>query len=426
MSQLGGGFRQQRWCEFVLRRGEPMDVFCQYSSLTIRQVRVDDENTLRDLRKTWLEQSPPKSGVRTGAIARALRLVKHIFLVELLFPSVWLMALRVGGGIARSDTPVVLMCSSPPFSLAVAGAVLKSIFGKKVVLVLDMRDLWSMHSAMPGPRIHKRWIERWALARADYITTVSFGLQQRFEEEFGARSDVAYSVATQSWQADSSNAATLDWSQLSPELRKDSTKIVYTGSIPEAFYDLETFISACELFIARSSEPDRLQFVFIGNAQELQTQAQGRLPPGLMVFLPQVSHPDVARMQAAADALIIFGYISGDNQGQASIKIFEYFYRRRPIIALNIAAKSDMDYLISLYCGVCPSFVTAEQVAEVFERVARRDFAGLPIATNERADSDLLAAYDGAVDKMLALAQPPSPQPSAMTPTYGSGAATLP
>jgi hypothetical protein len=186
-------------------------------------------------------------------------------------------------------------------------------------------------------------------------------------------------------------------------LRIDSAKIVYTGSIPAGFYDLEGFLDGVEAW-ARRSETAGLQFLFVGAGGELAVRAARRkLPDGLVVFASQLPQGCVAEVQGAADALLFLGYQAADNQGQVSIKLFEYFRRRRPILPVHIRADSDVNWLIRLYCdGHCPELMTAGALAETFARVAERDSAILPIATDpDAADRELLKAYERVADRIV-------------------------
>ncbi|MBV8594255.1 MAG: glycosyltransferase [Caulobacteraceae bacterium] len=409
MGSSSGGFRQTRWCEYFLERGCRVIILCQNGLTRVDVQRVDDVTELRTLRTGWTRHRPSRTGARTGWLAHLARRAKHLLVADLFYPSVWMMTWRLVRLVRGSAERAVVLCSSPPFSMALIGAVVKSIFPSRVVFALDMRDLWSLHSALPGPRLHKRLLERWVLRRADVLTAVSVGLAERFESRFGVKARVIYNVATHVVDSDLP-APPMSWSVWSRLLRAGSRKLVYTGSVPEGFYDLATFVDACADFVtSRPDAIDRLQLVFVGASGELQKVATKRLPEGAIVYLPIVSHADVNRIQSAADALLFLGYHSSDNQGQVSTKLFEYFRRGLPILPVDIKSGSDVDYLIKLYCGSCPRLISRSDIAHALAQVAEGDMSALPRSLNADADRDLLGAYGRAADDILALKDRASP-----------------
>ena len=402
MSQLGGGFRQQRWCEYLLARGRSIRLFHVAGAFGVRWTDVHSVEELRDRRKAWIAAAPPRAGVRDSRAARAGRLLKHVLVLDLFFPSI-VRLLAVMNGMLRDAPPrVALLCSSPPFAMGVAGRIMKALHGDRVVVVLDMRDLWSLHTAFPGPKVQKRLIERWVTGGADIFTTVAPALAGRFAERFGRTPDVVFNIATHVRPVHSDPAA-FDWAGLSPLLRSDSRKIVYTGSIPAGFYDLDGFLDAVERF-AEQPDAGRVQFVFAGAAGELAARMRGRkLPDDLIVFASQMSHDAVAEVQNAADVLVFLGYQAADNQGQVSIKLFEYFRREKPILPVHIRAGSDVDWLLRHYAGFCPNLLDEAALVQALTGVARDGGAALPRASDVPAkEASLLAAYDQVADRIIA------------------------
>ncbi|UYO48382.1 hypothetical protein KQX64_20965 [Rhodopseudomonas palustris] len=403
MSQLGGGFRQQRWCEYYLARGHSVRLFYVGGITSVAWTDVHTVDDLRAKRAAWIDKAPPKAGVRDSRFASIARLIKHTLLMDLFYPSIFRLLLLLNATKRRAPGVTVLLCSSPPFAMAVVGRIIKAVWGDAVFMALDMRDLWSMHTAFRGPKLHKRWIERWVVHGADDFTTVSVGLAIRFEEAFSTQPKVVYNVATHVQELPSGDAM-VDWTVLSPSLRAASRKLVYTGSVPEGFYDLDMFVSAVEHFAAAVPDAaDRLQLVFVGAGGELASRvAQSRIPKGVFVFLPQMAHKDASLLQGHADALLFLGYKAADNQGQVSIKLFEYFRRGRPLLPVFIRPNSDVDRLVKLYCGSCPHLNSAPDVADALSRLARYGATGLPLTVNREADEILKTEYDRTVERILA------------------------
>jgi len=346
----------------------------------------------------WIAESPPQAGVRTGAVAKVGRWLKHLFLVDLFLPSQWILYRHLARHLDASQNRVALLCSSPPFGLTLVCALIKWRYGNRVFFSLDMRDLWSLHTAHPGPKWHKKPIERWVFKQVDLLTTVSDGLSRRFFEAFGANALVAYNVATHV-EGGGASAGRFSWSELHPLLSESTLKFVYTGSLPHGYYDLESFASALQ-----QAQPhlEGKQFVFVGACEELRAFAnQMSLPPDLLVFVDQVDISTVQQIQRAADALIFFGFVAADNQGQVSIKLFEYIRHSKPILALNIKQGSDIDLLLNMYCGRGLFLTSPSEIANVLSLPREKCLANLPTPNNSNADAVLLEPYVTAVQTIV-------------------------
>lgn len=403
MGPLGGGFRQQRWAEYLLARGEPVRLFHVEGAFGVQYADVHSLAELHDRRRAWIAAAPPRAGVRDSRAARIFRLFKHTFLIDLFLPSVFRLIATVHGMLRDAPAHVVLMCSSPPYAMALAGRVLKALHGDRITMALDMRDLWSLHTAFPGPKVHKRLIERWVIGGTDIFTTVAPALADRFRQRFGRGGEVVFNVATHAPMI-ATDPAGFDWKAVDQRIRADSRKIVYTGSIPAGFYDLGGLLDAIEAFAGRP-EAQALQFVFVGAGGELATRASNHaIPENLIVFTPQVRHETAAAIQVAADALMFLGYRAADNQGQVSIKLFEYFRRGKPILPVHIRAGSDVAWLVEHYCGrPCPHLLDAAALSDAFADVAMTGGRTLPAAQDVPArEASLLQAYEDVSDRIVA------------------------
>jgi hypothetical protein len=334
-------------------------------------------------------------------MARAGRLLKHVFMLDLLFPSILRLIAIMNGMLRDAPRRVALLCSSPPFAMGVAGRIMKALHGDRIVMALDMRDLWSLHTAFPGPKVQKRLVENWVIGGADVFTTVAPALASRFAERFGKMPDVVFNVATHASRV-SADPAAFDWSRVSDRVRPDTRRIVYTGSIPAGFYDLDGFLDAVAGF-SRRPEAAQVQMVFIGAGGELASRMRGRgIPDDLIVFAPQMSHDAVAEVQNAADVLLFMGYQAADNQGQVSIKLFEYFRREKPILPVHIRVGSDVDWLIRHYAGFCPHLTDEAALVDALAAVGHDGGATLPRASAVSArEIALLAAYDEVATRIV-------------------------
>ena len=406
MSQLGGGHRQQRWCEYFLQRGWPIRIYSQQGPLGIKTVEVTSVEELRKLRKQWTSSTPPRAGVRIGFLASIGRKLKHLLLIDLWLPSQFKLYRLMAMDLRNSGCSVVFLCSSPPFAVAVVAALLKLRFSSQVALVLDMRDLWSLHDAHPGPKLHKRMIEQWVMSQVEILTTVSHGLAKRFKSAFGKQSIVAYNVATHVSPANSISDDSLDWTNINRRLSDTSTKFLYTGSLPQGYYDLYSFAAAIQKAGVAISDK---QFVFVGACGELEKNCRRLgVPEDRVIFVGQVDQVAAQKLQRAADAVIFFGFVADDNQGQVSIKLFEYMRNKKPVLPLNIAAGSDVDSIIRKYCGSMLYLSSVEDMATFFAQPAAKCLSRLPVACNSLADQELLQSYEQTVEKVISIYLSPS------------------
>lgn len=401
MTQLGGGFRQQRWCEYILARGQSVRLFQVSGLFDVQWVDVHSVEELRTRRKTWIAAAPPRAGVRDSRAAHIGRLLKHVFMLDLFFPSIFRLVATLNMMLRDAPPRVALLCSSPPFSMGVVGRIVKAIHGDRIVLALDMRDLWSLHTAFPGPKVQKRLVESWVIRGADIFTTVAPALEARFEKHFQRKPEVVFNVATHVKQVTSDPTA-FDWKLVSGTLRPGTRKIVYTGSIPAGFYDLDGFLKAVETFAQHPAARD-VQFVFVGAGGELTARLRGRkIPDGLIVFVSQMSHDSIAEVQNAADVLVFLGYHAVDNQGQVSIKLFEYFRREKPILPVHIREQSDVDWLVRHYCGFCAYLIDETALVAAFQDIAQNNEPKLPRSSDTAAkDASLLLAYDRVSENII-------------------------
>jgi glycosyltransferase involved in cell wall biosynthesis len=399
--ERASSFRQTRWCEVFLRAGARVVVMNARGpfGLTIRD--FDTEDDFAEFRRDALAVARPQASVRTGFAARALRHVKHALLADLFFPNVRRL---VGAGkqrLAGSSGPVAIFASSPPFSLAIAGAQLKRAKADRVHLVVDMRDAWALHASLGGPRIVKRHVERWAFENADCVITVSAGLKNEFDETYGLNTGVMYNVATH--YRTPPVPADVDWPALHPDLRPGSVKVVYTGSTPQGFYDVGAFAEA--LRIARREHgitADQLQFVFVGACEEVQREiARRSVNDAECVFLGHRRNAETRRLQVAADALLFIGYDGPGNSGVVSTKIFEYLALGKPILPIGLYVDSDVDLILRATCDQSLTIRDPGPIALELSTLSHDGLAGLPRLQHPDVMWEYVGAYDRLADDVI-------------------------
>jgi hypothetical protein len=368
--ERAGSFRQERWCRVFLEAGVRVSVFNVRGAFGLTEAQFDTLEEFAAFRKRALESARPMASVRQGFAARMLRRVKHLLLVDLYLPNVLKLLSVARRRLATSEGRVLVVASSPPFSLAVVGCVLKRMRRRQVVFAADMRDAWALHTSLGGFRPLKRLIERWTLRAADAVSTVSYGLKEEFEVTHAVKTAVLYNVATHYF--DVGPSVPIDWRALHPGIEPERVKLVYTGSTPVGFYDLASLVSAVKRL--RSARPDlagRIQLIFVGACEEVRAELKRQGGAGNdIVVVPHVPHEVAKAAQQNADAVVFLAYFGKGNKGVVSTKFFEYLALGRPILPISLHEGSDVDRLLRTYCGESRSLHTASEIEAELRRVA--------------------------------------------------------
>ncbi|MEY4570854.1 MAG: hypothetical protein RLZ10_47 [Bacteroidota bacterium] len=396
----GGSFRQERWCNYFLKRGYIINVLHCEPNGNLIQFTFTNSDDLRNKKADFLLASKPKAGVRSGYTAYFFRLLKHTFLLDVINPANLRLYYKLRKQILKlSNVQIVLHCSSPSFYLAIISTFLKIEFKKKIYFWLDMRDLWSLHTGLPGPKCHKRFIETIVLNKTDFVTTTADSLRSRFREKFSINAEVAYNVATHISFDDMERSKKAMFS-LSPLLDESKITVTYSGSLPRGYYDLDLFAKWLRKFDSLIEIYENYQFLFIGECYELKSKVKN-LENLSIVFIDQQKHEIVKSVQLNSDILLFFGFKSFDNQGQMSIKLFEYFETRNSILPLFVNDNSDIYRVIDLYCGKSLTVMYYDMFHQILiEYIKDREM--LPRMRNTTGKEGLLRNYEHIVNEIEA------------------------
>lgn len=401
--ERASSFRQERWCRIFLQTGAALRIFNLRGAFDHSDARVANVEELLAFRRAGVAAySGPVASVREGFAVRVLRRIKHLLLADLYLPNVVKLYRHLDGLLVRRSEPVVVMASSPPFSVAVVGALLKRRHPDKMVFAVDMRDAWALHNALGGIKPLKRWIERRVLRRADFVTTVSRGLADEFGERYGVEVGVMYNVATH--YLDVPPAERVDLRQVSAAIDPTRRVLVYTGSTPEGHYDLPSIVGAMrQLRQQDSTLADRVQLVFVGACDEVRREvdAQG-LPGGDIVFVPHLPHALARSVQASADGLLFLAHFGPNNMGVVSTKLFEYLCLGQPVLPVCLHEGSDVDILLRRYCGRSLNAHSIGELSAAYAAVARDGVAGLPRIDDVQRVRELLDDYRAHARRLLA------------------------
>ena len=392
--ERASSFRQERWCQIFLDAGAVLRIFNLRGVFGHSDEICMSSAALTNFRrKGAAHYRGPQTSVREGMAVRILRRLKHIFLIDLYLPGVIKLYCRLNALINERVDPVIIMASSPPFSVAVVGALVKRKYPDKVVLAVDMRDAWAQHTALGGSKLIKGWIEKIVLHRADQVTTVSQGLADEFQQCYGIDVGVMYNVATH--YLDARPAEHVDMRQIHPEINPARYTLVYTGSTPVNFYDVRSIVGA--VVYLRRERPevmDRLQFIFIGACDEVHREAEAQdVMASDIVFVSHLPHAMARAIQASAAALVFLGYHGPKNMGVVSTKLFEYLCLGQPVLPFDVHEGSDVDLLLRRYCGKSINAHGKEPFVAVLERIVECGTSELPRLADAKRLYELVEDY---------------------------------
>lgn len=224
-------------------------------------------------------------------------------------------ARKVGLTIIRKEQIDLIWASSPPHSLQLIARYLARQTGVK--WVADFRDPWleafwqrDLPQLFWTRRIN-HLLERLVLNSADYLTTVSMGLQTLFTRKSRRPCRVipnGYDPA--------------DFQQLPRRFKNDRFTIVYTGHLGKD-QSLQPLIRALWKLPAKLAR--QVGFDFYGSchaaiAAELQTIT----PYITLQTYPYRDHAQVLSAMWQADLLLLIIPATADNEGIVTGKLFEY------------------------------------------------------------------------------------------------------
>jgi len=203
---------------------------------------------------------------------------------------------------AVTTRPDLVFVSSPPLPAAASAAALSRL--RRVPWVLDVRDLWPDVAVALGELTDRRLVrfarrlEHFLYNDAAAITTVTEPFRRHIRSHVDPSTDVALipNGTTSLW---------LDVAQRTPDrgalgLPQDRFVWTFAGNLGLA-QDLRTAVAAAKLL------GSDFQLLLLGDGAakgSLEAQA-ARLPPGCVVFRPQVPAHVAADFLRASDALLV-------------------------------------------------------------------------------------------------------------------------
>lgn len=237
---------------------------------------------------------------------------------------------------ALGARPDVVLASSPPLSVAAAGALLAA--RHRTPFVLDIRDLWP-HSAVALGELGQgrllagaRRLERWVYARAARIVTVNDAFRDWIEARApaGARIDVIPNGTSREWLA----VGEREVDRSSVGLPDDRFIWAYAGNVGLA-HGLEFAVEA-----ARVLGDDYLLLVIgDGPRRAALEEAAARANPGTVELRDLMPAAEAGVRLRAADAVLV----SERQELTVSAKLYDVCAVGRPLVA---ACRGEMSRLV--------------------------------------------------------------------------------
>lgn len=267
--------------------------------------------------------------------------------------------------IIESENIDVVLTTGPPQSTHLTGLHVKRKLGTP--WVMDLRDPWTniyYNEFLPRTALAEkkdRQLEAETSRQADYITTVSKGLEQEFEK-YNKNIKLIY------------NGFDTDDFDFTPSVKfGDKFRVCFFGNLlPNQ--DIPGLWRGMRKALDENNELAKtFELVFIGNVHEdILTKLRGVLPQERVVKQPFMAHSEAVKEMSAASVLLFIIPDSKDNELILTGKLFEYLASGSDILAVGPAHGNAAEVLDKTGRGKMLSYEDEEgirdELVEMFER----------------------------------------------------------
>jgi len=233
-------------------------------------------------------------------------------------------AVRMGRMIIKKEKPDIIFSSSSPVTSHIVAYVLNEEF--HIPWIADFRDLWTQNHYIHHTffrRILEKKLEKNILEKADLLITVSDPLAQKLEKLHNKK----VKVITNGFEPK-------DYPS-----RPSSTNffsLTYTGSLYEGKRDPSLlFMALKELLREKIISSKNFQVRFYGpKEQKLIELINLYQLQDIVSWKGTVNYKESLIKQMESTVLLLFNWLSTEEKGVYTGKVFEYLGAKRPILAI--------------------------------------------------------------------------------------------
>ncbi len=247
----------------------------------------------------------------------------------------WLSAAPAGAALVREHDLDVILSSAPPFTSHLVAAEVARRTG--VPFVVDFRDPWSRAPWALEWRnqgwtgwVHRR-LERFTIRRAARVVLNTKPMQEDFVAHYPPEIAAKFVTIPNGFDTDALDRGVRPVPRTAPQ---DTLVLCHTGNLYQA-RDPRPLLRALATVLTDGSMPaDAFRLQLVGGAGgEFDTAGEvARLGLAHAVeFVPPVSHGESLGYLRAADILLV---VQPDTAVQVPVKLYEYLWARKPILAL--------------------------------------------------------------------------------------------
>lgn len=275
----------------------------------------------------------------------------------------------------------LIICSGPPFSAMVVGAISSLLTGK--TLILDYRDPWTTHPrkfSFPFGKIANIYLEKVAVNRASAIVFCSTLMKKKFIKKFRKKNRVKYLVLTNGYKEVRHKIL-----PLGPNVNK--FRMLYTGSLYSGRGLSVVAKVLSNLMNKKIISNDNFEFIIYGKIQRLDYKLIQKFKLQDIVYVNEaIPYEHALRYMKGAD--ILFLPSAEEVDYAIPYKLFDYLLVRRPIIAIAPKNSAVEDILKDVpFSKFCPLGNTEAIEKELVNM----------IINNHKYDYSLEKSYDWSI-----------------------------
>lgn len=233
-----------------------------------------------------------------------------------------------GRRIIRDESIRVVLVTSPPWSLQIAGYALKRLTG--IPWIVDYRDPWTSIRRKNRPAfvdLFEAWLERVLLSRADLVLSTS----DRYTEELRKTYS---SIDSDKFQTLHNGYDEEKFAEVAVE-GNDKFTIAHLGTLYHLFRPDVFFEALAQWISNRHGVAETLELKFIGDIPvEIQAALEANGLVGITRITGYVPHHEAIDQCRRSDVLLLaLGTDPALPRGWLPSKLFEYLALNRPILA---------------------------------------------------------------------------------------------